>query len=170
MVNTVVQRSLCNSGGFEHHVYGWGASGDRRFNRGGGSWLSQRQAGTVMRDNDVLASHRITQLPSRGGGGGERGREGREGRPSTAGPRMHRRSKKGSGLNCSAELRRGAARSKAKLDQLAFPMFRRDQYASQRELQSNRPAGTFPFIRFSRAAFRPKIRRDAKAHLFLSRV
>lgn len=53
-INTVVQRSACNSGESEHHLYGWG-SGGHWSNQVGGSWLSElvssaeRQAGTVMR-------------------------------------------------------------------------------------------------------------------------
>lgn len=52
--HTVVQRSVCRSGGVEHHLYGWGQRG-LRSNQVGGSWLSElvssaeRQAGTVMR-------------------------------------------------------------------------------------------------------------------------
>lgn len=54
-INTVVQRSACNSGGFEHHLYGWGGQRVTGPIRLEGSWLSElvssavRQAGTVMR-------------------------------------------------------------------------------------------------------------------------
>lgn len=65
-INTVVQRSACNSGESEHHLYGWVSRGHWS-NQVGGSWLSElvfqcRAAGWHSdEENDVLVSHRITQ-------------------------------------------------------------------------------------------------------------
>lgn len=83
-LNTVVQRSACNSGGFEHHLYGWGFRGS--LVQSGWRVMAVR-AGFQCRaagwhsdeDNDVLVSHRITQQThtqsqSRSGQAGPRGR------------------------------------------------------------------------------------------------
>lgn len=87
-INTVVQRSACNSGGFEHHLYGWGSGGS--LVQSGWRVMAVR-AGLQCRaagwhsdeDNDVLVSHRITrQTHSHGAGVGRLGRGGPQMHPS----------------------------------------------------------------------------------------
>lgn len=79
---TVIQRSSCNIGGFEHHLYGWGSEGS--LVQSGWRVMAVR-AGFQCRaagwhsdeDNDVLVSHRITQRTQSRSGSGQ------------AGPQMH---------------------------------------------------------------------------------
>ena len=168
---TVVQRSARQSGGFEHHRYGWGGQGSlvrsgwrvmavrACFQCRAAGWHSEE-------DNDVLVSHRITQHTcSQSAGAG--------GRPGCGGPQTAP-----TGTQTVPQawplvfplFSRAPAqcrKEKTKLDLLTFQMFRGGRYTSSREhlFQLGCRSGRWPFSQFSHlTSF--SIREDLMAHTF----